>query len=269
MTLLLTLLIGALAGLHTSTWGMYKDAPHEGFTLRTFGRSLVLSTLLAPLVARWLGLAPVDPATVLLLFGSVYAAERALTEAWKSFFRSESQSKYTIPMQVAVLGRPIESRGLRRLLGGLYLGAIGGGLWLLSSMIPKAGASALAMAVTVGALGGWFSAFGGAWKDAPIEGFQPLKFLRSPAIAACFAWLLFRLGGTPVQVTLAATGFTVATTETWKTFCFPNSPRGKFAGKPVRFPAMLRRRAWAVPAYVAIWILVLASFAAAFRGGPS
>ncbi len=27
--------IGLLSGLHTACWGMYKDAPHEGFKLRT------------------------------------------------------------------------------------------------------------------------------------------------------------------------------------------------------------------------------------------
>jgi hypothetical protein len=244
---------------------MYKDSPHEGFSPGTFVRSLILSMLLGPVVASLLNLVPEDPASGLLLFGAVYAAERALTEAWKTFFRNESQSKYTIPMQVAVLGRPIESRWLRRGLGTMYLGVIVAGLAALSLIKRPSGVSPLALAATVGGLGGWFSAVGGAWKDAPIEGFQPLKFLRSPALAAGFAWLLFQLGGTPVQVTLAATGYTVATTETWKTFFFPSSPRGKFAGKPVRSPEMLRLRTWAVPAYLAIWILILAGFAAAFR----
>jgi hypothetical protein len=33
-------LIGALAGIHTCTWGMYKDAPHEGFTWGKYFRSM-------------------------------------------------------------------------------------------------------------------------------------------------------------------------------------------------------------------------------------
>ncbi|MEY3367446.1 MAG: hypothetical protein RI973_601, partial [Bacteroidota bacterium] len=32
MDLLIALATGLTAGLHTSTWGMYKDSPHEGFT---------------------------------------------------------------------------------------------------------------------------------------------------------------------------------------------------------------------------------------------
>ena len=42
----------------------------------------------------------------------------------------------------------------------------------------------LVTALTVGALGGWYSAFGGAWKDTPIEGFQLFKCFRSPLQAA-------------------------------------------------------------------------------------
>ncbi|MEO8139499.1 MAG: hypothetical protein ABI742_07635 [Gemmatimonadota bacterium] len=130
MTTLFALFIGALAGLHTSSWGMFKDAAHEGFTLRTFLRSILLSTALAPIMVGLLGLRPADPASVVLLFGAVYATERALT-------------------------------------------------------------------------------------------------------------------------------------ETWKRFCFPSSPRGKFAGKPVLFPDFLRLRLLAVPGYVAIWMLVLAAFTTA------
>ena len=45
------LIVGLLAGLHTATWGMYKDAPHEGFNLRTWFRSLVLGAILGPSIS--------------------------------------------------------------------------------------------------------------------------------------------------------------------------------------------------------------------------
>ena len=64
MTTLFALFIGALAGLHTSSWGMFKDAPHEGFTPKTFVRSILLSTALAPIIAHLLGLPPTDPTSV-------------------------------------------------------------------------------------------------------------------------------------------------------------------------------------------------------------
>ncbi len=266
MNLLTTILVGALAGAHASTWGMYKDAPHEGFTVPKYLRSLVLAAALAPFVATILEIYPGDSASLVILFGCVYAAERAVLESWKTFFREEDQSKYAIPMQLAVFGRVVKSRPVRVLFGFLYLGAIVGGLILVSGLRVPPATPRWLLAVTIGALGGWYSAFGGAWKDAPIEGFQIFKFFRSPLIAAGFAYLLYTLGATPAQGMFGAIGYTVATTETWKTFFFPSVPRGKFAGKPIRFPEMLRKRQYFVPLYVAIWILVLAGFASALAG---
>jgi hypothetical protein len=119
--------------------------------------------------------------------------------------------------------------------------------------------------LAVGGLGGWISAFGGAWKDAPKEGFQTLKFFRSPFIATVYAVLLSRLTDDLVLTTLAALGFTIATTETYKTFFFPSKPRGKFAGMPVLFPEMLRRRQPFIALYAAIWLAVIGAWIAAVR----
>ena len=58
----------------------------------------------------------------------------------------------------------------------------------------------------------------------------------------------------------AGLGYTIFTLETYKTFFFPSKPRGKFAGKPILHPDMLRRRQHFVPLYAAIWILVLTGF---------
>ena len=251
--------IGAAAGLHTAIWGMYKDAPHEGFTWRQFVRSILISTVAGPLLAAGTGIRPTAAGPLVLLFGLVYATERAISETYKTFFRQQDQSKYTIPMQLAVFGRPVMSPVVRALVGVGYAGAIIGGVYLVAGLqqafapLPRLGT-----ALTVGALGGWYSAFGGAWKDAPIEGFQFFKFFRSPVLAAAFAWLLLGLTASWPAVMFGAIGFTVATTETYKTFFFPSKPRGKFAGRPVTFPDMLVRRYWAVPVYVMIWFGIIA-----------
>jgi hypothetical protein len=118
----------------------------------------------------------------------------------------------------------------------------------------------------VGGIGGWISAFGGAWKDAPSEGFQILKFFRSPALASLFGWGLSGLTGNLLLLTLAATGYTIASTETYKTFFFPSKPRGKFAGMPIRYPQMLRRRQRFVVLYAAIWAGLLVVAWEAARG---
>jgi hypothetical protein len=67
---------------------------------------------------------------------------------------------------------------------------------------------------------------------------------------------------------LAALGYTIATLETYKTFFFPSKPRGKFAGKPIRFPEMLHRRKRFAVVYACIWALVIVGFVAAFTEAP-
>jgi len=254
--------VGAAAGVHTATWGMYKDAPHEGFTWWKYGRSIALGALLGPAAATVAGLDARRAAGAVVLFGLVYALERALVEFHKTFIREEDQSKYAIPMQFAVLGQVVEDRARRwTIASAVVIGAS-----LLASWVGSLDAASVPLPVLllVGSAAGWVSAVGGAWKDAPVEGFETLKFFRSPAIAGTFAFLVSRLETRMLIVALCALGYTVATTETYKTFFFPSKPRGKFAGKPIQFPEMNTRRYRFVPIYVSIWTAVLVTLVAAF-----
>lgn len=256
--------IGLFAGLHTATWGMYKDAPHEGFAWRRYARSVWLGGAIGAALAL-AGSAPLSAGAAVVFFGLVYALERAAVEFFKTFVRVEDQSKYFIPMQFHVLGRVVHG-SIHRLLIGAGFVAVGAALLGVAIALRDSGASLLTI-VLVGSLGGWFSALAGAWKDAPIEGFETLKFFRSPVVAAAYAGLLWRFTSDPAAIALAATGLTVATLETYKTFFFPSRPRGKFAGKPVLFPAMLRRRNVAVPLYVSIWVALVGATAVGLFGG--
>lgn len=265
MEWLSVILVGALAGTHTATWGMYKDAPHEGF--RRYARSIVVSTLVAPVA--WL-LADLDASRVadlVLLFGIVYVVERGITEFYKVYWRDEDQSKYFIPMQFHVFGKVIHDRTVRLAIGIPHAAVIIGLLFVIRWVQATSDAPFLLLVVAVGSIGGWISAFGGAFKDAPIEGFEWFKFFRSPVCAALYALVLSAFTRDLVVIALAAEGFTVATLETWKTFFFPSKPRGKFAGKPVLFPRMLRVRQRFLPVYVFIWITVLSGFVMAFLRG--
>ena len=89
--------------------------------------------------------------------------------------------------------------------------------------------------MTVGSLGGWLTAFGGAWKDAPVEGFETLKFFRSPVISLFWAAIMAFFTRDWVFLSVAGAGYSVAAIETYKTFFFPNKPRGKWTGKPILF----------------------------------
>jgi hypothetical protein len=122
----------------------------------------------------------------------------------------------------------------------------------------------LVTVLLIGSIGGWISAFGGAWKDGPIEGFEIFKFFRSPLIALFYALLLAFFTTTFLYIVFGALGYTVGTIETYKTFFFPNKPRGKFAGKEINYPEMLTRRQRFVPLYVAIWLAVITTFVVAF-----
>ncbi len=259
--------VGLAVGLHTATWGMFKDAPHEGFTWSTYLRSPVMAVLIAVALSVWAGLTPTNAAGVVVLFGVTYGLERGLLELYKTFLREQDQSKYTIPMQFSVGGEVVESRALRLGAGALYLAgvlAVLAGVWWLDRSGPEMGT--VLVALVVGSAGGWISAFGGAWKDAPVEGFHVLKFFRSPLIAFLWGLLMATLTGSYVAVFLGSIGYTVATTETYKTFFFPHEDRGKFQGKEPKHPELLKTRFRFVPVYVAVWLGIIGAVALALVG---
>lgn len=262
------ILIGLVAGLHASIWGMYKDAPHEGFTWGTFFRSTIVGAVLAPILVRLFEMPLGGPGDWVVLFGVTYAFERGTAEVYKTFIRVEDQSKYFIPMQLSVFGKPVESRGMRLLVGAGYVAVLLAVIVLVNG-IDQSRTTPLAFLPTIliASAFGWISAFGGAWKDAPLEGFETLKFFRSPAMAMSFAAATTLLTDRLLFVTLCAIGYTIATTESYKTFFRLHVPRGKFQGKPVLFPEMLSWRHRFVPVYVAIWVAVVGAWVVAVVRG--
>ncbi len=258
MNLLTALVIGLMAGAHSATWGMYKDAIYEGFTYRKYFRSIILSGLIAIVFERVTNLDVVQPANMVILYGMTYVIERGILEFYKTFLREEDQSKYFIPMQFHVGGKVVHSQWRRWLTGGAY--AIGVALAIMGIMALQdvsLNLPSVVIVLLIGSVGGWISAFGGAWKDAPLEGFEWLKFFRSPVIASLYALLIACFTNDYLYISMGALGYTVGTIETYKTFFFPNKPRGKFAGKTIQFPEMLKKRYNFVPLFVAIWLAVI------------
>jgi hypothetical protein len=265
--LLIALVVGFLAGLHISTWGMYKDAIYEGFGWLRYFRSAVIGAIMG-VIAYVIGRPDLgEPGQLMLFFGLAYVLERGVVEFWKTFVRTEDQSKYFIPMQFHVFGRVIESRA-QRLAVGLPFALFVVVAFLAIHYLTRGSAWSPAWwaVFAIASVGGWISAVGGAWKDAPIEGFETLKFFRSPVLAGLYGLLLASFSTSLLFVSTAALGFTIATLETYKTFFFPSKPRGKFAGKPLRFPDMLERRKPFAALYIGIWILLIAGFVMAFAG---
>lgn len=256
--------VGLMSGCHTSIWGMYKDALHEGFRLAAFARSIAIGAVVAMAIQLGLGLPLPAPQAIVLLFGLAYAAERGIVEVWKTFIREEDQSKYFIPMQFSIRGVPVTSRGARLAAGAAYITAVVLSLTVVAGLNEGvATLSHLTRAALAGLVVGILLAVGGAWKDAPKEGFDIVKFFRSPMMTVMYACLLSRLTSDYLLIAAAAIGYERATAETYKTFFFPSKPRGKFSGKPVVYPSLLRKRQYFVPIYVAISAGVIACAAAA------
>jgi hypothetical protein len=258
--------VGLLAGTHASIWGMYKDAIHEGFTRATFSRSMIVGSLAAVALQAWLRLPLPAASALVLLWGLAYGTERGIVETWKTFFRTEDQSKYFIPMTFSIRGEPVKSRAARLAAGAGYIAVVGLCLWAIARLDRGIADMNLGRAAIVGFVIGIIIAIGGAWKDAPKEGFELLKFFRSPTMTVVLALVMSRFTDSYLLLTVAAIGFERAIIETYKTFFFPDKPRGKFAGKPVLHPQMLTARKRFVPVYVAIWLAVLASSAVALAG---
>lgn len=273
MEFLIAIITGLVSGLHTSTWGMYKDSPHEGFTWPKYFRSMIVGAIYAPIVWKLTGLDLTTATGIFLLWGSNYLAERVTLEIWKTFLRTEDQSKYFIPMQLHVLGKVVESKRDRYIAAFFYVGGIvlvGWGLISLWNLYKGGGLDWNPYLILFFlSVGGWISAFGGAWKDAPLEGFEWFKFFRSPGIAYFWAWVAANLTDHFVVITLCSIGFTIATIETYKTFFFPSKPRGKFQGKPILFPDMLQKRQKFVPVYIICWLYVIVAGVLAFMGEHS
>lgn len=265
MNMGIALAIGLLSGAHTSTWGMYKDSPHEGFTWRKYFRSIVLSAGIALAWETVLGFDLARAWARVVLFGLTYVTERGLVELYKTYLREEDQSKYFIPMQFHVMGRVVESRRVRWAVAAGWVAAVLVVAWSLHSF-QRAGASISGWMVVllIGSIGGWLSAFGGAFKDAPVEGFETFKFFRSPLVALFWAAVVACFSRDYLHIALCGLGYTVATIETYKTFFFPKKPRGKFAGKPILFPRFVTWRYRFAPLYAAIWVALLANLALAF-----
>jgi hypothetical protein len=253
--------IGLLAGLHTATWGMYKDSIHEGFFWPRYFRSPLVGLVMALIAYAIARPALESAASMVAFFGAVYVLERGAIEFWKTFLRNEDQSKYFIPMQFAVFGNVVQSQSRRLVIGAIITTAVCGTFLLVHYGAPRLSLQDNTWLVFgIATISGWISAFLGAWKDAPVEGFQPLKFVRSPLWAGFWGLLIAHFSTSILVVMMAGLGYTIFTLETYKTFFFPSKPRGKFAGKPIDYPDMLRRRQSFVPLYALIWILVLTGF---------
>lgn len=228
------LLAGLIGVSNMIIWGLYGDLMVEKFYLRKVVRSLVLGLVWAGLIYT------IDPAMPLLVVALVtIALERCSTEIYKALYRTEDQSKYLIPSE------PFAHISLltRRLLAIATISIIVICLYL----DPISSLPSLLIAVITG----FIIAVGGMAKDAPHEGFEKLKFFRSPAIALItylgLSLLYPEIGGTYLLLSIA--GGERIISEFYKKILRGKVP-GKFNLKTYSKPWQNARR-WLLPIYAA------------------
>lgn len=183
----LPLIIGASAGLAMASLGALKDTRYgdEQFSPRAFVRSPILGAMLG-LGILWTGWPCPRAASPAVLFLAVMALERLTTETYKLFLRPAPAGR-RVPSQAAILGRPIESPLRRMVLGLCFVAAAAA---ILASVGRLGTITPGIEAMCFGLFAGVLVAVGGAWKDAPIEGWSTSAFLRSPLLAAVVAVLI-------------------------------------------------------------------------------
>jgi hypothetical protein len=186
-----------VSGLYTSLWGAFKDSPYEGFKVRTFPRSVYFHLVL--FLVLWFAPGVRDAVrqlSLVQLFFLVMGLERFLAEIYKGFFRTEGQDKYFVPSRITFFGRHVSSDALRYGVGtGIVLLVFG--VALVSITIERYWVFLLTAYGT-----GLLVSLGGAYKDAPFEGFQPLKFQRSAMVLAGLSPLFYFLNSPETPVTL-------------------------------------------------------------------
>jgi len=122
------------------------------------------------------------------IFFLIMGIERLSSEIYKGFFRNEDQSKYLIPSRITFLGKYITSNGLLYSVGVIL---VAGTLALLFLDVKIEGFIEFCIVSNCTGLAG---AFGGAYKDAPFEGFKPLGFLRTPVVLLLTSPLFYFMG---------------------------------------------------------------------------
>lgn len=257
MSIALIALIGLVAGLHGALYGAYKDSPHESFLLRRFVRELVFATGSAVTLAA---LHLTDGQSSFVVYVSVFAMSRILTELWKLFLRVEPQEQFRIPTQFHGMGTVVQNRFARALWG---IGFVASIYWLgrLFTFITD-GATMAGSGIVFGAGIGLALAMSGAYKDGLVEGFYLRKFLKSPIGGAIAGLIASTHTATPLFLLLCSIGLERMFMELLFKLLVHGYVPGKFRSMTGPFQEWMSRRRYFLPPYAATWAIALILFIA-------
>jgi len=250
---------GVMAGIHRASWGAFKDSPYEGFEIQKYFRSLLFGGLWSIFLFYFLP-RYVNQTPIFYIFMMVILLDTLTVEIFKLFFRTEDQKKYKIPSRLHLWKTEIHSEFSRRILGVGFVCLVTLVFYSLFSINLKFDITGrLVIGVLLGFLAGAFEAVGGMYKDAPFEGFEPLKFFRSPIVGAIAGSLLFSFQTNLGVVVLATFGADRMLIESYKTFVLRRRS-GKFLSKKPLYLNELSLRKYLVFPYIVTWIYLVFNF---------
>jgi hypothetical protein len=251
MTLMSSMVIGLAAGFHGALYGAYKDSPHESFLLRRFVREIAIA-LLATLALLQLHPAGTEQSGF-VIYLSVFALTRIVTEFWKLFLRVEPQAGFRIPTQIHCVTGVLHNPALRLLMGGGFLASIYG-IGMLGKVFPHTWSPAL-HGLVLGLCIGTSEALAGAYKDGTIEGFSFRKFLKSPAFGALGGLIASGHTMDDAFLLLATIGSMRMFLELLFKIVVRDYAPGKFRSMTGPFVEWAERRHIFLRPYAATWIL--------------
>jgi hypothetical protein len=216
-SLLLSAAIGAVAGAQMFIGEVYEDSIYQRFRVRRLAMRAVLGGIVAVQIQGRLLLPLTDVAAVILLFGLTYAVEWGMMAAWKSLVRGNAPSALSASRTFETSAGWTSNAALRIPVAVGSVTALALSLLALAQLDrsgvgpPTIGTSAFA-----GFGVGMIIAIGGAWKEFPKEGFEMLKFLRSPSMILVLSLGLSFLTDSYLYLAVAAIGYQRAALDIWK-----------------------------------------------------
>jgi hypothetical protein len=250
-----TLMLGLAAGFHAALYGAYKDSPHESFLMRRFVRELIMAVLVAVVLAAFHFS---DGQSLFVVYLTIFAMARIITEFWKLFLRVEPQEDYRIPTQIHWVRGVVHNPVIRLLMGVGLVSSIYG-CYKLFELLPDSLPWFMTGLIVGGGIG-LLEAIGGAYKDGMIEGFSFYKFLKSPIFGALSGLLVSFHTDSLAFLLFAALGSMRMFNELIFKMIVRGYTPGKFKSLVGPFREWMQRRRYFIPPYTATWLIYVVLF---------
>lgn len=252
---MIPIIISFSVGIHVACYGIFKDSPYENFNVLKVLREIILCLLIflvLNIYFNWL----IFGEKYYVLFSLILIISRIVTELYKQFVRVEDQKRYKIPSQVHVFKMIPENRLIRLILV-LPVIITSFLIYKLTLNIYSLYIDSVFKGFLIGLSGGVLTALGGGYKDGFFEGFDGLKFWRSPIVGALAGGFIASKTQNPLLILLASMGCERMIVEFYKGFLISGYVPGKFKLKKALYLVWLEKRKLIYWPYLFTWLLFL------------